>query len=354
MSQPESPDYRFHVQSLKRRLVLSLLAFPALVAIGTLGYMLIEGWTLSDALFMSATTITTVGFGEVRPLSDAGRIFTIVLLVTGLAAIWYALSVLVGVVVEGELGIRWEARRVERQVGQIQDHQIVCGFGRVGRETAETLRDLGKKVVIVDRDSASLVTAKENRFLGVVGDATEDAVLIRAGIDRAAGLIAALGTDADNVFVTLSARALNPALPIVARANEAGAIPKLSRAGATQVISPYDMAGRQMARLALRPETVNFVEDLFRGTAGGLLVEDVRIEEGSPFDGLTIHDVHERVPRTLFLAIRRGDQTVAPPPPDFQLSGGDLVAAVGTEPDLRSLEAGSQREDPQHSRAATG
>jgi voltage-gated potassium channel len=339
-------EHRFHVQSLKRRLVLSLLAFPVLVAVGTAGYMLIEGWSFSDALFMAATTITTVGFGEVNPLSEAGRIFTIGLLVVGLAAIWYALSVLVGVVVEGELGIRWEARRMERQVGQVRGHQIVCGYGRVGRETATTLRQLGREVIVIDRDLKSLARAKTNRFLGIEGDATEDAVLVRAGVERASGLVAALGNDADNVFVTLSARALNPALPIVVRANEAGAIPKLSRAGATQVVSPYDMAGRQMARLALRPETVNFVEDLFRGTAGGLLVEDVRIEAGSPFDGLTIHEIHQRVPRTLFLAIRRGEQTIAPPSSDLRLTGGDVVAAVGAEADLQLLETGSQERSP--------
>jgi voltage-gated potassium channel len=326
--------------------MLSFLTFPALVDVGTLGYMLIEGWSFPDALFMSATTITTVGFGEVNPLSEAGRLFTIALLLVGLAALWYALSVLVGVVVEGELKARWEARRMERQMDQVRDHQIVCGFGRVGRETAETFRALGLQVIVVDRDPAAVSLATSQRFLAVEGDATEDATLTRAGVERASGLVTALGTDADNVFVTLSTQAINPSLPIVARANETGAIPKLRRAGASQVVSPYDMAGRQMARLSLRPDTVNFVEDLFRGAGGGLLVEDIRIEQGSPFDGLTVQQVHEYVPRTLLLAIRRADRTIAPPSPDFQLSGGDLVAAVGAESDLQLLEGGSQQGVP--------
>lgn len=343
VTEPIAPESRFHVQSLRRRLVLSLLAFPALAAIGAVGYMLIEGWSFSDALFMAATTITTVGFGEVQPLSERGRIFTITLLVVGLGAIWYALSVLVGIVVEGELGLRLEKRRMERRVAELRGHQIVCGFGRVGRQTAESLRRLGRQVVVIDRDLLALDVAHAGQFLTIEGDATEDATLVRAGIERAGGLVTALGNDAENVFVTLSARALNARLPIVARANEAGSIPKLARAGAAQVVSPYDMAGRQMARLALRPATVNFVEDLFRGDGGGLLVEDVRIETGSPLDGLTIHESHQHVPHILILAIRRAQETIAPPPADLRLTGGDLVAAVGAEPDLLRLERNSQQ-----------
>ncbi|MFN8592902.1 MAG: potassium channel protein [Thermomicrobiales bacterium] len=343
MTEPPASESNLHVQSLRLRLALSLLAFPALAAIGAMGYMLIEGWSFSDALFMAATTITTVGFGEVQPLSENGRIFTIGLLVVGLGAIWYALSVLVGIVVEGELGHRLEKRRMERRVADLSGHQIVCGFGRVGRQTAESLRRLGREVVVIDRDPLALSLANGAKFLTVEGDAAEDASLVRAGIERAGGLVTALGNDAENVFVTLSARALNSGLSIVARANEAGSIPKLVRAGAAQVVSPYDMAGRQMARLALRPATVNFVEDLFRGDGGGLLVEDVRIEAGSPLDGLTIAEAHQLLPRMLILAIRRSQETMAPPPPDLHLAGGDLVAAVGAEPDLLRLERNSQQ-----------
>jgi voltage-gated potassium channel len=331
-----------HRQSLKRRLALSLLAFPALVAAGTIGYMTIEGWSLSDALFMSATTITTVGFGEVRPLSEQGRLFTIGLLIVGLAAIWYALSVLVGIALDGELGIRWEERRMERQVNRVEDHQIVAGFGRVGRQTAQALRSMGHEVVVIDLDQAALDEAAVDGYLTVNGNATEDATLQRAGIERAAGLIAALGSDADNVFVTLSARALNAALPIVARANEGTVVPKLARAGATQVVSLYDMAGRQMARLALRPGTVDFVENLFGHATGDLLVEDVRIDPGSPLDGSTIRQARERAPQALFVAIRRQGETITPPAPDFEIRGGDVIAAVGSEPDLRRLEGDSQ------------
>jgi voltage-gated potassium channel len=285
--------------TLRRRLVLALLAFPTLVAGGTLGYMAIEGWSFSDAVFMAATTITTVGFGEVRPLSERGRLFTILLLLVGLTAVWYALSVLVSVALEGELGLRWEERRMERQVSQVRDHHIIAGVGRVGRQTALALRDLGHQVVAIDADPAAVSAAIASGFLVVAGDATEDATLARAGIDHATGLITTLGSDADNVFVTLSARALNATLPIVARANEASAVPKLIRAGATQVVSPYDMAGRQLARLALRPGTVDFIEDLFKGPTGALVVEDVRVDPGSPLVGMPIQEVQAQVPHTI-------------------------------------------------------
>jgi voltage-gated potassium channel len=304
--------------------------------------MAIEGWSFSDALFMAATTITTVGFGEVQPLSERGRIFTIFLLLVGLAAVWYALSVLVRVILEGEIGLRWGARRMERQVNQVRDHHIVAGFGRVGRQTAAALGDLGHQIVVIDEDADAIHDAVDAGFLVVEGNATEDATLARSGIDRAAGLITALGSDADNVFVTLSARALNAALPIVARANEGSAIPKLARAGATQVVPLYDMAGRQMARLALRPRTVDFIENLFKGPSGALVLEDVRVDPDSPLVGLTMRAVQERVPHAVFIAVRRDGQTLSPPPADFALAGGDELAAVGTEANLRLLETFSQ------------
>jgi voltage-gated potassium channel len=329
--------------TLRRRLVVALLAFPTLVAVGALGYMALEGWSFSDALFMAATTITTVGFGEVRPLSERGRLFTILLLLIGLTAVWYALSVVVSVALEGELGLRWEERRMERRVSQVRDHHIIAGFGRVGRQTALALRDLGHQVVAIDADPAAVNDAIASEFLVVEGDATEDATLAHAGIDRAAGLIATLGGDADNVFVTLSARALNTTLPIVARANEASAVPKLLRAGASQVVPLYDMAGRQMARLALRPGTVDFIENLFKGPSGALVVEDVHVDPDSPLVGMSIGEVHVRVPHAVYIAVRRDGQILSPLAPDFRLASGDEIAAVGTEANLRLLEDYSQR-----------
>jgi voltage-gated potassium channel len=316
------------------------------MAVGAIGYMAIEGWSFFDALFMAATTITTVGFGEVRPLSTPGRLFTIGLLLAGLAALWYALSLLVRVALEGELGARWEERRMERQIEQTRDHQIVAGFGRVGRQTAFALRDLGQKVVVIDAAPPAIDDAHAAGFDVVAGNAADDATLIRAGIARSAGLIAALGRDADNVFVTLSARALQPTLPIVARANDRDSAPKLIRAGAMRVVSPYAAAGRQMARLAVRPRTVEFIENLFGGPSATLVIEDLRIDAGSPLVGRTIGEVHAQASQALCIALRRGGETLAPPPSDLRLNVGDEIAVIGPEANLRGLEAASQATMP--------
>ena len=335
-------EARMRRPELRRHMVLALLTFPVLAAIGALGYMLIEGWSLSDSLFMAATTITTVGYGEVHPLSEGGRLFTIALLLVGLAAVWYTLSVLVRVVLEGELGLNWEARRMERQIAQMRDHHIVTGFGRVGRQTALALRDLGHQVVIIEEDAATVREALDDGYLVVAGNATEDEILLQAGVTRAAALIAALGSDADNVFVILSARDLNASLSIVARANTTGAIPKLTRAGATQVVSPYATASRQMARLALRPGTVDFIETLFQGTSDALVVENVRIEPGSPLVGMTARQLRERVRHAALIAVLRDGEAISPLGLDFALAAGDEIAAVGTEAHLRRLEDFSQ------------
>lgn len=327
---------------LRRHFLLSLLTFPALAAIGAVGYRLIEGWSLSDSLFMAATTITTVGYGEVHPLSERGRLFTIALLLVGLATVWYTLSVLVRVVLEGELGLNWEARRMERQIAQARDHHIVTGYGRVGRQIAQALGEMGHHVVVIEADAAAVHEALADGYLVVEGNATEDEILLHAGIARAAALIAALGSDADNVFVTLSARALHATLPIVARANDRSAIPKLTRAGATQAVSPYDAASRQMARLALRPGTVDFIESLFQGTSDTLVVENVRVEPDSPLVGMTARQLKERVRHAALIAVLRDGEAISPPGPDFAFASGDEIAAVGTEMHLRRLEDVSQ------------
>ena len=197
----------------------------------------------------------------------------------------------------------------------------------------------GRPVEVIDTDEAALREAAWDGLLTVAGNATEDETLLRAGIERAGGLITAVATDADNVFVTLSARALRPDLPIVARANNDGAVAKLRRAGATQVVSPYAMAGRQMARLALRPATVDFVETLLRGEDGELLLEDVRVAPGSALVGVPITAARERaLGGATLLAVQRDGRTLAPPPGDLALRSGDVIAAVGSAAQLRTLE----------------
>ncbi len=316
-----------------------LLALVMTLATGTLGYVLIEGWSVEDAFYMAVTTLATVGYGEIHPLSRVGRIFTSGLILLGVGAIFYAFSSVTGFVFEGQLTQRWERRRMERRVGQVGDHFILCGYGRMGRQIARDLLREGVGFVVTDVNQASLDVAANDGLLVVYGNATEDDVLRRAGIERARGLITAVANDSDNIFVTLSARALRPDLPIVARANYDDAVHKLRRAGATQVVSPYSMAGQQMALLAVRPSTVDFVETLLRGAGGDLLLEDVRIAPASPLVERSIGEARRRFAAgATLLAIQRDGQMLAPPPEDLTVRAGDVIAAVGTGSQLRTLE----------------
>ena len=322
-----------------RRLSGPLLAFALILVMGTLGYVVIEGWSVGDAAYMVVTTVATVGYGEVRPLSAAGRWFTIGLILVGVGAISYVFSVAVGVVVEGNLSRRWDRRRMERRVQGFQGHHIVCGYGRVGRQIADEFRRERRPMVVIDVNQSSLDVAQRAGLSVVYGNATDDDTLRRAGIERAHGLITAVASDADNIFVTLSARSLRPDLAIVARANHDDAVPKLRRAGATQVVSPYEMAGQQMARLALRPSTVDFVETLLRGADGDLLLEDVRVGIAAPLVGTSLGDARRQfADDVMLLAVRRDGRMLAPPPSDLVLQAGDVMAVVGSAAHLRALE----------------
>ncbi len=244
-------------------------------------------------------------------------------------------------------------QRIRRTAG----HVIVCGYGRVGCQAVEELRRDRQTVVVVDADEAVLADAARDGLPVIHGDATEDETLHHAGIARAAGLISTVATDAGNVFITLSARALRPDLAIVARADQDDAIPKLRRAGANQVVSPYAMGGRQMAQLAVRPSTVNFVETLLRGADGAadsdLLLEDIRVAEGSAVVDRTISDLRANHGGVMVLAVQRDGRSLLPPPIDLHFRPGDLIAAIGREQDLRPLEQACALPAPREATLAT-
>jgi voltage-gated potassium channel len=317
-----------------------LAALALTLVLGTLGYMLIEGWAWDDALYMVVTTVTTVGFGELHPLSRLGRWFTIGLIVVGVGSLLYAFSILAGYVFEGHLTQRWQRRRMDSQIAQLDNHFILCGYGRVGRQVAADLKRERAPFVIIDVNPVSLQEAADEGLLVVFGNATDDQVLRNAGILRARALIAAVADDANNIFVTLSARSLNAKLPIVARANFQDAVHKLRLAGATRVVSPYVMAGQQMAMLAIRPSAVDFVETLLRGTRGGdLLLEDVQLSSGAALVGVAMPDLrHQFASQATVLAVRRDGRLLAPPPEDLRLQAGDVIVVAGTDGQLRQFE----------------
>jgi voltage-gated potassium channel len=318
------------------------LVIGLLLVFGTLGYVIIEGWGPFDALYMTVTTLATVGYGEVHTLSTQGRIFTLGLIIFGVGGVLYVLTTMMQFVFEGHLGRNLERRRMERRIDQLHEHFILCGFGRVGRQVARDFREASVPFVLIDVNQPSLDSASEEGILCVRGDATDDDTLRRAGIERARGLVTCVNSDADNIFVTLSARALRADLFIVARGNNDDAAPKLRRAGADRVVSPYSIGGRQMAMLAVRPAAVEFVDRVLGGADIDLLLEDFTLQAGSPLVGKTVLQVGQQIaPGVLILAVRRDAHLITQPPSETEFRLGDELVAFGTSAQLQQLEAAS-------------
>jgi voltage-gated potassium channel len=316
-----------------------LFLFAGLLLAGTLGYMVTEGWSPFDAFYMTVTTLATEGGGEVAPLSTAGRIFTTFYIIVGVGTTLYILTAVVVFVVEGHLGEEWGRRRMEREIAGLRDHFIICGYGRVGRQIVREFGREGVRLVVIDINQDSLAQARADGQLTISGTPATDDVLQRARIDTARGLIAAMDNDAENIYVTLSARVLQPDLYIVARANQPDSEPKLERAGANRVISPYRVGGRQMALLALRPLSVDLVDTVLQGLNMELILEDIEVKPGSKLIGLTVADLRRTyLPEALILALKRGDQVVLSPQDTLEVAEGDVLAVIGTPGQLRTLE----------------
>jgi voltage-gated potassium channel len=275
--------------SLRRRFFLAIFALLILVTAGTIGYSMFEGWSYMQSLLTTLQTLTTMGWGEgVRLTSDATRTLSIVLIICGLTTVAYMLSIALQYF--ADLGARRQTwrRRMSNRIAELKEHFILCGYGRVGREAAQSLKGAGVPFVVVDRDEQAIASAADSGFLCLVGDAARDEVLKEANIEEARGLVAAAGTDAENVVITLSARSLNPKLTIVARASSGDAIFKLRRAGADQVVTPAAIAGRRMAMVAVHPLVVDFLDTVLHTRDRDLILEELRITEGSPLAGATV------------------------------------------------------------------
>jgi voltage-gated potassium channel len=317
------------------RLRLALAVFACVMVAGTVGYLIL-GFTLLEAIYQTVTTVTTVGFREVRPLSDAGIVFTIVLILLGVGTALYALGVLIQTLVEGDLHDVFGRRRMERRINELTDPVIVCGWGRVGRAIAKDVADAGATPVIIDRDEPRLATSP---FPTVLGDATDDDVLRRAGLDRARALVAALDSDAGNLFVTVSARALRPDVFIVARVRVEESVQKLSRAGADRVVNPQSIGGARMAAFVLQPHVTEFLDVVMHDRDIEFRLEEVTVDVGSPIVGHTLREARIREHTgALVLALREGNGAFSTnPSPDSTLVGGQVLIAIGTPTELAAL-----------------
>jgi voltage-gated potassium channel len=333
---------RAEVRSLRVRLLLPLSLVAGVVIAGTLGYHWLWsslGGTWMDALFMTVTTITTVGYGEVKPLDTWGRIFTMILAVTGIGSLFYTLGVVMEYLVAARLADPGGRRRMERRIEALRGHVILAGLGRVGRQAAHELEQAKTAFLIVDPAPAAARYAEERSYLLLTGDATDDAVLERAGVRRAKGLIVTTANDATNMYIILSARVLNPDLYIVSRAIDDASVTKLARAGANRAISPYAIGGHRLAHLILKPAVVDFFETALRSGTAALAIEDLAIPADSPTVGRALDALNiRRVTGATILAVLREGNPLVSPPGDFVLGKGDQLLALGTGEQLAKLE----------------
>ena len=327
--------------SPRRRLVYIALALLVVIAAGTVGYKLIGGdeWSFLDALYMTVTTLSTVGFKEVHDLSATGRIFTILLVIGGVGVMFYSLGTIFQYFIEGQLTDIFEGRRMKEGIAKLKDHIIICGYGQVGREVALTFKGEGVPFVVIDQNQEAIAKADKDGHLYIQGNATRDDTLDEAGIQRARGLVAAVGSDADNIFITLSARGLRSDLLIIARAFAEESESKLKRAGADRVILPLRLGGRRLAMVALHPLVIDFVETTMHSRERDFVLEDVSIASGSPLAGMTIKQGQETSGGAVILAVKKkGGNLLANPPQETLLEVGDEVVVMGTKQQLSSFE----------------
>jgi voltage-gated potassium channel len=321
------------------KVIWGILALVATIAIGTIGYEIIEGWSFLDSVYMTITTITTVGYSEVHPLSDSGRIFSIFLILGGMGGAFYALTGVITYIIEGNIGATLGRRRMENKISQLKEHFILCGFGRVGEEIANIFKEEEVSFVVIDNRPECTTRAEQAGYLYLEGDATSDEILKEAGIERARGLVASLGSDIDNTYITLSARGLYPSLFITARASDAEAEKKLRRTGANRIVSPNSIGARRMAMLALRPTVMDFLDTITRRRGPALQMENVAIDSNSTLNGLTIEDI-KRCSRATILALNRKTGTLLANPRDEEkVTAGDSLIIMGTSDQLATLEA---------------
>ncbi len=323
-----------------RHLRFSLLVLVVVIGLGTLGYSLIEGWEAFDALYMTVITLATVGFKEVHVLSDEGKAFTMFLIIFGAGIIAYAVGSMIQIMVEGQLRQLLGRKKLEKQINKLHGHYIICGYGRIGTLICKEFQARPAPFVVVEKEPEFCDKLSREGVLFVQGDATDDDTLIAAGIRRARGLITAVTSDTENVYITLTARGLNPDLFILARSGEEGSEKKLKRAGASKVISPYTIGASRMAQAILRPSVVDFIEIATAGKNLELQLEEIRVATGSPLvDKTLITSGIRRDWGVIIIGIKKLDgQMMFNPAPDTAIGSNDVLITLGQPASILKLE----------------
>lgn len=322
---------------------ISVLFLVSVIAIGSIGYMVIEGWPFMDALYMTIISITTTGFSELHPLSHVGRIFTLFVIVFGVVTIAYTGSRVAQLLIET---IVFRRRKMIKKLSSMQNHYIICGFGRMGKRICQELASYDAPFVVIEKDSKEIENLTRFGYLFVEGDATDDDVLLGAGIKKAKGLVAVLPSEAENVFTTLSSRVLNPDIFIVSRAVEEGTESKLLKAGASRVLKPYEIGGHRMAQVLLHPGVVDFIDILARERRIDLSIEEIEVRPGSQLVGKTLAEAPIRHDLNIIIVAisSAGGEAVYNPGSNALIHEGDKLIVIGEENNIRQLKkmAGSE------------
>lgn len=321
-------------------LVVGISFFVLLFLGGTVGYMVIEDWSFTDALYMTVITLSTVGYSEVQKVSPGGRIFTMVLIILGVGFVFYLFGSVIQFMMEGRIREILGRRKLEKEIRVQKGHYIICGYGRVGASTCDLLERKPLGVVVVERDPDTIARLSDRGVLHVAGEATDEENLIMAGVERARGLVTALKTDSDNVYVTLTARQLNHKLFIMARAGQEKSENKLLAAGANKVVCPYRLGAHRMAQTILRPTVTDFLELTVMDKNRNFQMEEMPVRSSSKLINVALQDSGIRKDLDLIIvAIRKaGGHMIFNPSSQTRFQGGDTVVAIGEKQNLERLE----------------
>ena len=321
-------------------LVIVVILAVFLVGLGTAGYMVIEHWDVLDSIYMMVITLSTIGYGEVNPVSPAGRIFTLVLIVMGVGFFLYVLGNVVQFLVEGRIRLILGRHKLDKQIGHLNDHYIVCGYGRMGRAFCRYLIQKGLKFVVLEKNEDRIPIMNTDHVLYIAGEATIEENLHKAGVQRASNLIATLGTDADNVLLVLLAKGLNPDLYVVARASQNASKKPLDTAGADVVVSPFDVGARRMAHAILRPNVIRFLEFAFADEDTDIHIEEFVVAESSNLVGVPLLESGIRQDYNLMILsiIKANGEMVFNPSADTIIKANQKVIVVGGIENLGKLE----------------
>jgi len=319
---------------------VGIITIGMIIVFATIGWMHIEGWDLFTSLYVSIITVSTVGYGDVTPQTFLGKLLSLIIVVSGVGAVAYTFSGIARFFIEGQFKRIIRLKKMQNRLKKLSDHYIICGFGKFGKVVAKKFKDAGVPFVVIDEDQQTVdeILEKDPNLIYVVGDATSDDVLYKAGIERAKGLITVVDSDAENVFITLSAKRLNPNIYTVAKAENKNTVDKLLKAGADRVVSPYDIGGSRIAEMSLKPEVFDFVSSLM-DISQDMEIGKFQIPKTSGIVGKTLYESKIR-PKTgaTILAIKKGNELLVNPGPDTVLDRDNIICAFGTKKQLEELK----------------